>query len=270
MVDVTDGTDVDAHPKKKESIKHSSKSVVRVRNLLEVSNDGELGVISKRNDEFVNHEAKDTHHGGTSVVELNSTLLKLGLLIKVIPAKVDVSIAEVTGEFSVSGNFTHEGAFQDTNKGNDLDNASGGDGVGAKDGGNTVGEGVKAVSGVVDVSGQVNTGTGGDLAKEGKHTDTAVLDFDVTETVKTFLSGVSREKAKGIEEAKRRLGTKLVLKCVEGGGGSSLLANRSESSGRGNEGGKDSGLHVDEFEGGFDSTVPEPSMQLSLQLALHA
>ena len=183
-------------------------------NLLEVSNDGELGVVSKRDDEFMDHKAKDTHHGGTAVVELDGTLLKLGFFIKVIPSKVNVSIAEVTREFSISGHFTHECAFQDTDKGNDLDNTGGGDVVGSKDGGNTVGVRVEAVTSVVDASGQVNTGTSGDLTQEGKHTDTAVLDFDVTETVETFLCGVSGEQAEGIEETKRGLGCNVQCSVV--------------------------------------------------------
>jgi len=43
-----------------------------------------------------------SHHGSTSVVELDGTLLKLGFFIKSIPAEVDVSVTEVTGEFGVA------------------------------------------------------------------------------------------------------------------------------------------------------------------------
>lgn len=45
---------------------------------------------------FVHHEAKDTHLGGTSVVEFDSTLSHLGLVIELVPAKVDVTVSPVT------------------------------------------------------------------------------------------------------------------------------------------------------------------------------
>eukprot|EP00585_Thalassiosira_rotula_P016193 CAMPEP_0196168690 /NCGR_PEP_ID=MMETSP0911-20130528/3377_1 /TAXON_ID=49265 /ORGANISM="Thalassiosira rotula, Strain GSO102" /LENGTH=67 /DNA_ID=CAMNT_0041434735 /DNA_START=83 /DNA_END=282 /DNA_ORIENTATION=+ len=43
-------------------------------NLYKVSNDGKIGIISKGNNLLVDHKAKDTHHGGTAVVELDGTL----------------------------------------------------------------------------------------------------------------------------------------------------------------------------------------------------
>ena len=47
------------------------------------------GVISYL---IVDHKSKDTHHVSTAVVELDGTLGELGLVIKVVPAEVDVSI----------------------------------------------------------------------------------------------------------------------------------------------------------------------------------
>ena len=67
------------------------------------------------------------------------------------------------------------------------------------------------MSGHVDVSWKVESGTSGDLSKEGQLTDTSVLDLDVTKTVELFLVTVGNH-AKGIEETKRRLGTKGFLK----------------------------------------------------------
>src|SRR6056300_650739 len=67
--------------------------------LLKVSNDGKIGVITKRDDLFMDHKSEDTEHSGTAIVELDGTLLKLGFFIKVIPAEVDVSITEVTDVF---------------------------------------------------------------------------------------------------------------------------------------------------------------------------
>ena len=50
-----------------------------------------------------------------------------------------------------------------------------------------------------------------------------------------------------IEETKRRLGSKLVLESLEAGGGRSLLG-RSESSGGGDKGGENGGLHGVRFD----------------------
>ena len=86
---------------------------ITASNLGEVANDGKLGVVSEEDDLLVDHESEDTKHGGTAVVELDGALGELGLLIKVIPAKVDVSVAEVT-DVLVSGscNITHEADLQ--------------------------------------------------------------------------------------------------------------------------------------------------------------
>jgi hypothetical protein len=93
----------------------------------------------------------------------------------------------------------------------------------------------------------VDSGTGGDLAKEGQLTDASVLDLDVTKTFESFFGGITREKTEWIEEAKRRLDTKFALeRVVQGGAGGGLL-RRSESSGGGDKGGKDGGLHVDKL-----------------------
>mmetsp|Transcript_18965 Transcript_18965/g.28633 ORF Transcript_18965/g.28633 Transcript_18965/m.28633 type:complete len:235 (-) Transcript_18965:68-772(-) len=213
-------------------------------NLLKVSNDGKIGIISKRLDLLMDHKSEDSEHGSTAVVQLNGTLLKLGLFIKVIPAEVNVSVTEVTNVFvSGSGNITHEGDLQPSNEGDDLALSLEGDGVRSDQGGNTVGEGVEGVSGVVDVSGKVDSGTGDNLAKEGKLSDTSVLDLNVTETVETFLGAVSGEHAEGIEESKRRLDSKLILEGVQGGGGG-LVLGRGESGGRADKGSDDGRLHV--------------------------
>ena len=54
------------------------------------------------------HESEDSHHGGTALVELNGTLLELGLRIEGVPAKVDGSVAEVTDVLTRSGDVTHD------------------------------------------------------------------------------------------------------------------------------------------------------------------
>mmetsp|Transcript_43718 Transcript_43718/g.91931 ORF Transcript_43718/g.91931 Transcript_43718/m.91931 type:complete len:246 (-) Transcript_43718:11-748(-) len=226
------------------TVKHRAACNCASAHLDKVSNDGEVRVVAKGNNLLMDHESKDTHHGGTAVVELNGTLGELGLLIKVIPSEVNVSVTEVTNVLvSSSRNITHEGALQPSDEGKDLDKSSSGDGVRSEEGGNTVGERVKGVSGVVDGSGEVDSSTGHDLSKEGKLSDTAVLDLDVTKAVETFLGAVSREHAEGIVESKRRLGTELILEGVELGGGLAGLGG-GESGGGADKGGDDGGLHV--------------------------
>jgi len=210
-----------------------------------VSNDGKVGVVSERDDLLVNHKSEDSHLGGTAVVELNSTLGELFLGIKGVPAEVNVSVTEVTNEL-VSGslNVSHDGAFQPANEGNHLDKSSGRDSIRSDDGGNTVGVRVEAVSGVVNVSRKVDSGTGDDLAKEGKLTDTSVLELDVTKTVESFLVS-SVEHAKRIPAAKRRLSTKLFLEGhVEGRGRGGRLCG-GKGGGTGDKGGNNGELHLD-------------------------
>ena len=208
-----------------------------------MSDDGKIGVVSEGDNLLVHHKSKDTHHGGAAVVELDGTLGKLGLGIKVIPAEVNVSVTEVTNVLvSGSWNITHEGAFQNTNGGNHLDKSGGGDGVGAEEGGNTVGEGVEGVSSVVDGAGKVDAGTGHNLAQEGKLSDTSVLDLDVSEAVEALLGAVTGEHTEWIEESKRRLGTKLILEGGQRGGGLGDGAG-GKGGGRADEGSEERELH---------------------------
>ena len=83
----------------------------------------------------------------------------------------------------------------------------------------------------------MDTGTGDDVAQEGKLGDASVLYLDVTEAVESLLVGAI-EQAEGIEEAERGLGSELGLEGVEGRG----------SLGRGG-GGKGSGRSRKDGEG---------------------
>ena len=210
-----------------------------------MSNDRKVGIVSKRNNLLVDHKSEDTGHGGTSVVELDGTLGELLFLIEGIPSEVNVSVTEVTDELvSGSRNILHETNFKESNEGDDLDKSGSRDGVRSDKGGNSVRVGLEGVTGVVDVSRKVDSGTGDDLSKEGKHTNTSVLDLDVSETVESLLVDITVEESQRIEESKRRLGTEFILEGLDGGG-SGLLLGRGESSGGGDEGGKDGGLHFD-------------------------
>mmetsp|Transcript_1784 Transcript_1784/g.2139 ORF Transcript_1784/g.2139 Transcript_1784/m.2139 type:complete len:243 (-) Transcript_1784:74-802(-) len=217
------------------------------QDLYKVSNDWKIRIVSKRNNLFVNHKSEDSHHSSTSVVELDSTLLKLGLLIKVIPSEVNVSVTEVTNELvSGSWNILHESNLKKTDEGNKLNKSSSWDGVRSDKGGNSVRVGVEGVSGVVDASWKVDSSAGDNLSKESKLGDTSVLDLYVTKAVETFLVNISVQKSKRIEESKWWLSSKLVLECLDGSGGLGNLG-RSESCGGSGEGGGDNEFHVDCF-----------------------
>ena len=210
-----------------------------IRSFLHLSNNGELS-----SELLVNHKSEDTHHSGTALVKLNSTLLKLGLLVELVPSEVDGSVTEVTNEITglgTVGGVLHDTKLKSSNEKKDLSSSGSRDGVRASNGGETVGEGVEGVSGSIDVSGKVVSSTGDDVTQEGKHGNTSVLDLNVTETVETVLVGIIK-KSKRIVESKRSLGTELGLEGVKGGGGLAGLG-RGEGGGGGDGGGKDNRLH---------------------------
>jgi len=190
---------------------------------------------------LVNHESEDSHHSSTAVVQLDGTLGELGLFVKAVPAEVEGSVAEVSNELSLSGDILHHSELKSSNEGDNLGEASSRDGIRSGDGGPAVGEGIEGVSGVVNVSGKVDSGTGNDVSKESKLSNTSVLDLDVTEAVEALLISII-EESKGVEESKRGLGTELRLEGVECSGGLSGLGGR-EGGGRAEEGSEDSELH---------------------------
>eukprot|EP01083_Nonionella_stella_P282697 961970_1 len=184
------------------------------------------------------HKSKNSHHSGTSLVKLDSTLGKLGLLIEGVPSEVKSSVTEVTGELSLSGYVLHDSKLKESYEKDELSNSGIRDGV---DGGPTVGDGVEGVSGVVDISWKMNSGTGDDVSKEGKLSNTSVLDLNITESVETLLVGIIK-KSKRIEKSKRGLYSDLSLESVEGSGGLGNLG-RCEGGGGGGKGGGDDKLH---------------------------
>jgi hypothetical protein len=195
----------------------------------------------------MDHKSKNSHHGGTSVVQLNGTLGKLGFLVEAVPSKVNGAVTEITNEFVLAGNILHDTELKKSNEGEDLGKSGRGDGIGAEKGGKTVGVGVEGVAGVVNVSGKVDSGTGDDLSQEGKLADTAVLDLNVSKTVEALLVGTI-EQAEGVEESKGSLGTKLVLEGREGGGGLANLGG-GEGSGRAGKSSEGNNLHHGESMG---------------------
>jgi hypothetical protein len=186
----------------------------------------------------VNHKSKDSHHGGTSVVQLDGTLGKLGLLIEGIPTEVKSSVTEITNELALSGDILHDGKLEEANEGQDLKSSGNGNLEGA---GPSLSNVRELGSIVRDVSRKTDTRAGGDLSKEGQLADTSVLQLDVTKTVETLLVGII-EESKRIEESERRLGTEFVLEGSEGSGGLAGLG-RSEGGSAGDERGNDGRLH---------------------------
>ena len=159
----------------------------------------------------MNHEREDSHLGGTSLVKLNSTLVQLGLFIEGVPAEVDGVVTEITDEFS-SSDVLHHAKLEESDEGDQLSNSSGRDGI---DGGESVRDGCKAGAMVVNVSWESDSGFGNEVADNGKHGDTSVLELDVSETVELRLVTIGNE-AERIEETKRGLGSKFTIKRVNG------------------------------------------------------
>ena len=216
-----------------------------VVNLLEVSNNGELRIVAKGDDELVDRQSEDTELGGAPVVQFHGALLELCLLVERVPAEVDPAVAEVSDKLvACSRNVAQEGSLEDADEGDDLHNPGRGDVVGADDRGDAVGVARKGVARVVNVAREVNAGTGGDLSQEGKHGNAAVLELDVSEAVEAFLVGVA-QLSEGIEEAEGGLDSEFVLEGVrELGARRSLLRGRGKGSSRGEDGGGDGDLHV--------------------------
>ena len=163
---------------------------------------------------LVHHKSENTHHGGTAIVELDSALLELLLLGEGVPAEVNAEghVAEIAGELTGSGDVAHDKELEPSDEEDDLEEALAGDGIGAVKGSEAVGDIRELAAAEVDGTAKVDTGTGDDVAKEGKHGNAAVLDLNVTEAVELGLVSVG-DKAEGIEEAKRGLGTELY--CLE-------------------------------------------------------
>ena len=110
--------------------------------------------------------SKNSHNGGTSLIEFYSTLDKLGLLIEYIPSEVKSSVTEVTGKLRLSANILHCEKLKASNEDKNLQKSSLGDGV---DGSLSIRDVVKGISRVVDVSRKVDSGTGIDVRAWPQH-----------------------------------------------------------------------------------------------------
>jgi hypothetical protein len=194
----------------------------------------------------VDHKGKDTHLSGTAVVELDGTLLHLGLGRKGVPAEVKGTITEVTNVLvSCSWDVLHDDKFEEANEANELEKTGTRDGV---QGSEAVGDASEGCSGEVNVSRNTDTSLLDKVSSNGKHGDTSVLDLDVTETVELELVTVGND-TKRVEEAKGGLGTELAIETHVGSDRGTGDLGRSEGGGRGDEGGDDNRLHdIDMFD----------------------
>ena len=180
-------------------------------------------------DLLVHHKAKNTHHRGTSIVQFNASLSKLGLGAEFVPSKIDETIAEVSGEFTSSGHILHDEKFKKTNEKDNLSESCLGDSVWAGNGRQTIGERVEGVSLKIDVSGKVDSGAGDNLSKERKHANASVLEFDVSKTVELGFIAVGNQ-TKRIVESKWLLGSQFSFERLDAGLGSGLLGRGKGSS----------------------------------------
>eukprot|EP00525_Craspedostauros_australis_P008678 CAMPEP_0198108092 /NCGR_PEP_ID=MMETSP1442-20131203/180_1 /TAXON_ID= /ORGANISM="Craspedostauros australis, Strain CCMP3328" /LENGTH=218 /DNA_ID=CAMNT_0043763293 /DNA_START=144 /DNA_END=800 /DNA_ORIENTATION=- len=186
---------------------------------------------------LVDHKGEDSHHGGTALVELDGALLVLGLLVEGGPAVVDESVTEVTHELS-SGDVLHDEDLEESDEGEELEEAGSWDGAEGAESGWDIRE-LGSVQG--DGSWETDSGLLDEVSDDGEHGDTSVLDLDETEALEVGLVAIG-DKAEWVEESEWSLGTELLLEGLDGGGASDLLG-WGESSGGGDEGGEDAGLH---------------------------
>mmetsp|Transcript_25576 Transcript_25576/g.40237 ORF Transcript_25576/g.40237 Transcript_25576/m.40237 type:complete len:257 (+) Transcript_25576:154-924(+) len=188
---------------------------------------------------LVHHKSKDAHHGSTSVVQLNSPLLQLFLVIPLIPSSLKSTITQISRELCALSPVAHERNLQNTNEDEDLLHTLLRDGIVAKDGRQSIGEGAVRISRLVDGSVEVLSVTRHNLAQEGELGDAAVLHLNVTKAVESFLI-CAVEHAEGIPESEWGLGAEFGFEGVEGSGGLSGLGG-SEGGDGADEGGGDKG-----------------------------
>merc|ERR1719253_35526 len=189
---------------------------------------------------LVDHKSKNSHHGSTAVVELNSTLLQFGLFIKLVPSEIKESIAEITREFTSSSDVLHDKQFKESDKSDNLVNSGSGDTV-STNGGPSIREGVEGVSVVVNASGKVESCTSNDVSEERQHRNTSVLKLNISKTIESVLVSAS-DQSERIVKTKRRLGTDSLFESTQGST-RCLLLGRGEGSSRSDKGCEDGRLH---------------------------
>jgi hypothetical protein len=192
-------------------------------------------------DLLVHHAAEDSHHGSTALVEFLSTKLQLLFFI---------GASEETNRVDGATKVTREGSFgllpeTELHHTDETDNLGDTGRANCGDGGETSRDVSKLGSREVNVSRKAVSLPGDVVSEESKLRDTAVLNLNVTKTIKSVLITISYQ-VEGIEETKRFLSTKLFLESLEGSG-RSRLGRRGKSRSGGKEGGNNSELHLGSF-----------------------
>lgn len=186
---------------------------------------------------IVDHKAKDSHLSGASLVKFDRALLSLPVIALLIPSKVNKVVSEVTGKFAGSGFGVNIGSiavkgFHDSPCKDSLDPyTKGHSGNGGESGRNVFG------------ARESDTGISYEVSDNGKHGNTAVLELDVTETIKVGLVFIGAD-FEGIKEAKGGLSSDFTGEFASSKSRvGALLRSRGEGGSRCNKGGEDSSLH---------------------------
>ena len=184
---------------------------------------------------FDNHVTHDSHHSGTSVVDLGVELAGLFLGVEVLSEPSNSVVSVVLGG-------RHPCEFDKGEESKDLEKSGVGDGTDSVNSGRDVRE--FEVLGRRKVSIEDDVVVVDDNSDNGSHANAAVLSLDSTTTFEGL--GLGFEPSERIVNSKRSGDTDLEFIDVQGGGGLSLLG-RGERGGGGDEGSEDSGLHFNYF-----------------------
>ena len=140
-------------------------------------------------DGFVVDQTGDSHHGGTSVVEFDRSLLDLGGIVEFVPSKVEGSVAVVTDEF---GLVVEPGGIAVDNGGNGEEGEHLKKDVLSVLGGKEVVEGLESGRNITG-SRESDSGGGRQVSDNGKHGNTSVGEFVLSEEVELFLVAIFAE-----------------------------------------------------------------------------
>ena len=145
----------------------------------------------------MDNKSPDSHHGGTSIVQFNSSLLNFGGVIEIVPSKVKGTVTEVTDVF---GFVVEPFGITVDNSGNGEKGKHLQKDVLAILGGKKV---IECLQTGRDISstGESDSGGGDQVSGDGKHGNTSVGDFVFSEKVEFFLRTVFDE-SKRIEKTK--------------------------------------------------------------------
>ena len=193
---------------------------------------GVLFVHSLSGHYFDNHVSEDTHHSGTSVVDLGVQLAGLLFGVEVLSEPTDTVVSVVLRS-------RHPCKLNKGEEEKDLKKSGVGDGTDSVNSSWDIGE-LEVLAGA-QVSIESDVVVVDDDTNNGSHGNTSVLALNGTTTLEGF--GLRLEPSKRIVDTKGSGDTNLKLIDVQGSGGLSLLG-RGESGGRSGKEGGNSELHI--------------------------